>query len=220
MSHECPLFSPEGGHLTAGELIERLNPKIRGWALYHRHASSARRFARIDDVIFKKLWRWARRRHRGKSARWVKVRYFSRPGDNSWRFRGRVPGSDGGSYPVLLYRASSTATRRHVKIRGEANPDDPTWELYFEERLATQMASTLTGRGTARYLWVEQDGRCLVCDQSLRLEEGWHVHHLLWRSHGGTDQIENLVLLHANCHRQVHSEGLVVDKAASREGRS
>jgi hypothetical protein len=26
-------------------------------------------------------------------------------------------------------------------------------------------------------------------------------------------------LLHANCHRQVHSKGLVVEKTASREGR-
>ena len=62
------VIQQEGGYLTAGQLIERLNPKIRGWALYHRHASSARTFARVDDVIFKKLWRWARRRHRGKSA--------------------------------------------------------------------------------------------------------------------------------------------------------
>jgi 5-methylcytosine-specific restriction endonuclease McrA len=44
--------------------------------------------------------------------------------------------------------------------------------------------------------------------------------HLLWRSHGGTELIANLVLLHPNCHRQVHSEGLVVEKFASREGRS
>ena len=110
--------------------------------------------------------------------------------------------------------------RRHVKIRGEANPYDPAWELYFEERLAAQMASTLTGRGTARYLWVEQDGKCLVCGQPLTLEAGWHMHHLLWRAHGGDDHVDNLVLLHPNCHRQVHSEGLVVNKAASREGRS
>jgi hypothetical protein len=34
------------------------------------------------------------------------------------------------------------------------------------------------------------------------------------------DLIENLVLLHANCHRQVHSEGLVVGKPAYREVRS
>jgi RNA-directed DNA polymerase len=81
------------------------------------------------------------------------------------------------------------------------------------------MASSLTGRGTARYLWLEQDGKCLVCRQRLTLEEGWHVHHLLWRSHGGDDQVANLVLLHPNCHRQVHREGLVVEKYASREGR-
>src|SRR5262249_41660492 len=65
------LIQREGGHLTAGDLIRRLNPTIRGWALYHRHASSKRTFARVDDVILKKLWRWARRRHRGKSAAWV-----------------------------------------------------------------------------------------------------------------------------------------------------
>ena len=55
-----------GGHLTAGDLIERLNPKIRGWALYHRHASSKRTFAHVDDGIWKRLWHWARRRHRAK----------------------------------------------------------------------------------------------------------------------------------------------------------
>jgi RNA-directed DNA polymerase len=62
--------------------------------------------------------------------------------------------------------------------------------------------------------------KCLVCRGPLTLDEGWHVHHLLWRSHGGTELIANLVLLHPNSHRQVHSEGLVVEKFASREGRS
>jgi RNA-directed DNA polymerase len=209
----------KGGYLSAGQLIERLNLQIRGWALYHRHASSARLFVRIDEVIFKKLWRWARRRHRGKSARWVKAKYFTRPGDGHWQFQGTVRDNEGGHHTVVLFRAQSMAIRRHVKIQGQANPYDPAWELYFEERLATRMASTLTGRGTARYLWWEQDGKCLVCGQALTLEEGWHVHHLQWRSHGGADTLDNRVLLHPNCHRQVHSEGLVVAKVASREGR-
>jgi RNA-directed DNA polymerase len=214
------VIQQDGGHHTAGELIERLNPKIRGWALYHRHASSKRTFAYVDNVIVRKLWRWARRRHRQKSAAWVKAKYFSRPGEEGWTFRGDVTGEKGGKHTVFLFRASALEIRRHVKVRGGANPYDPAWELYFEERIATQMSSTLTGQGTARYLWFEQDGHCPVCDQPLRLEEGWHVHHLLWRSHGGTDAVENLALLHPNCHRQVHSEGLVVEKAASREGRS
>jgi RNA-directed DNA polymerase len=209
----------DGGHLTAGELIERLNPKIRGWALYHRHASSKPTFAHVDNVIRRKLWRWARRRHRHKSAAWVKAKYFTRPGDGSWTFRGTVTDEEGGQHPVFLFRTWSLHIRRHVKVRGDANPYDPAWELYFEERLATQMASTLTGRGMARYLWREQDGKCPVCGEPLTLEAGWHLHHLLWRTHGGGPDVDNLVLLHPNCHRQVHSERLVVNKAASREGR-
>src|SRR5947209_7871315 len=67
----------EGGHLTAGQLIERLNPKLRGWALYHRQASSKRMFARVYDVILRKMWQWARRRHRRKSAVWVRAKYFT-----------------------------------------------------------------------------------------------------------------------------------------------
>ena len=57
-----------------------------------------------------------------------------------------------------------------------------------------------------------------MCAEPLTLEDGWHVHHLLWRTHGGSDAIDNLVLLHPNCHRQVHSKGLVVEKVASRRG--
>ena len=214
------VIQQEGGYLTAGQLIERLNPKIRGWALYHRHASSAHTFGRVDDVIFKKLWRWARRRHRGKSAAWVKKKYFTGRADDPWRLRGTVQDKDGSFHTVFLVRTRDTPIRRHVKVKGTANPYDPAWELYFEERLAHQMANSWTGRGTARYLWLEQSGECLVCGQPLTLEAGWHVHHLLWRVFGGDDDIDNLVLLHPNCHRQVHSEGLVVEKFASREGRS
>ncbi len=214
------LIQQDGGHLTAGQLIQRLNPLIRGWALSHRHASSAATFAHVDDVLFYKLWHWARRRHRHRTAAWVRAKYFARAGNGGWCFRGTVADKEGRTHPVLLVQARDMPIRRHVKVRGNANPYDPAWELDFEERLAAQLASTLTGRGTTRYLWPEQDGKCLVCGQPLGLEEGWHVHHLRWRSHGGDDTVDNRVLLHPNCHRQVHSEGLVVDKAASREGRS
>ncbi len=214
------VIQDEGGHLSAGALIERLNPKIRGWALYHRHASSSRTFARVDDAIFKTLWRWARRRHRHKSAAWVRRKYFTGAGAGRWQFRGTIMDQEGRARTLFLVRARDTQIRRHVKVLGAANPYDPAWELYFEERLATRMASTLTGRGIARILWAQQAGECLVCRQPLTLEDGWHVHHLCWRSHGGSDAPYNLVLLHPNCHRQVHSKGLVVEKAASREGRS
>jgi len=91
-------------------------------------------------------------------------------------------------------------------------------ELYFEERLANRMLNSLTGQRRARYLWQESQGCCPVCERELTLEEGWHVHHLLWRAHGGDSKTANTVLLHANCHRQVHSEGKVVAKPRPARG--
>src|SRR5262249_44408316 len=59
-----------GRSMTAGELIVELTPKIQGWALDHRHASSKRTYAYVDQQIHQALWRWARRRHRDRSAHW------------------------------------------------------------------------------------------------------------------------------------------------------
>jgi RNA-directed DNA polymerase len=100
------------------------------------------------------------------------------------------------------------AVARHVKIRGDANPYDPGWEGYFEERLLSKMRGTLTGRGRIQYLWERQKGRCPVCGQLLKEEEEGHMHHRVRRSHGGGDGLDNLELLHANCHRQRHSQGV------------
>ena len=68
---------------SAADLIEELNPKIRGWANYHRHVVSKRTFARADYEIFPCLWRWARRRHRNKNLRWLKEKYFERHGSRT-----------------------------------------------------------------------------------------------------------------------------------------
>ena len=108
--------------------------------------------------------------------------------------------------------------QRHTKVKGEANPYDPTWEPYFEERLGVKMAGTLVGRWTLRLLWKEQGGICPVCHQKITTVTGWHNHHILWRTHGGKDTIENHVLVHPNCHQQIHSQGLNVGKPRPARG--
>jgi RNA-directed DNA polymerase len=40
----------------------------------------------------------------------------------------------------------------------------------------------------------------------------WHSHHLIYKVQGGADSSDNRVLLHPNCHRQVHCQGLNVAK--------
>jgi RNA-directed DNA polymerase len=201
-----------------GNLIMQLNPVIRGWAQYHQHGASKRTFARVDHEIFTLLWQWARRRHPHKSRHWVRDKYFRTEGENNWVFFGHVMDSKGKPYDVRLFRASSVPIRRHTKIKGEANPYDPTWEPYFEARQGVRMARNLKGRRQLLRLWKEQDGLCGVCHQRITELTGWHSHHLVWRTHGGSDRAENRVLLHPNCHAQVHSQGLTVVKPRPQPG--
>jgi RNA-directed DNA polymerase len=196
----------------AGNLIVQLNPLMRGWANYHRHICSKHTFSTVDHAIFRSLWRWARRRHPNKPRRWVKEKYFHHTGQRHWVFCGEAVGWDGKLKSVHLFHAADVAIKRHIKIKGEANPYDPAWEMYFEHRLGVRMADDLKGRRQLLHLWQEQNGLCPVCRQKITKLTGWHNHHLVWRSHGGSNSAKNRVLLHPECHRQVHNLDLEVVK--------
>ncbi|WP_369127981.1 HNH endonuclease signature motif containing protein [Halomonas flagellata] len=56
-------------------------------------------------------------------------------------------------------------------------------------------------------IWRAQKGKCPVCDQPITTETKWDVHHKVWKSLGGSDALDNLVLLHENCHNLIHSRG-------------
>jgi RNA-directed DNA polymerase len=200
------------GRISAGKLIVRLNPILRGWANYHQHAASKRTFSNVDKAIFNALWRWAKRRHPNKSGKWIKKKYFHSIGRRNWVFCGQVEDKDGKTRHVQLFDIPSIPIKRHTKIKGAANPYDPAWETYFEKRLDLKMEHNLKGRPKLLYLWQEQNGICPVCDQKITKLTGWHNHHIIWRVNGGSDKAENRVLLHPNCHRQVHSLKLEVAK--------
>ena len=112
--------------VSAADLIDQLNPKIRGWANYHRHVVSKRTFGRVDHSIFSSLWKWARRRHPNKSPRWFKPKYFAQRGNRDWSFSGETCDDEGQTNTVWLHYVKSTPIKRHVKVKGEANPYDPT----------------------------------------------------------------------------------------------
>jgi RNA-directed DNA polymerase len=194
----------ENKQATQESLIILLNPKIRGWANYHKGAVAKAAFAKVDHEIWKTLWQWARRRHPNKTAPWTKERYFKSIGNRNWVFAANVTTPDGKPKQVRLVLATDTKIRRHVKIRGEANPFDPKLESYFEGRLGWKMMDNLKGRRKLRYLWWDQEGKCPNCNQKITKDTGWNIHHILPKSEGGKDNLSNLVLVHPNCHKQVH----------------
>lgn len=119
---------------TAHLLVTKLNPVIRGWAMYHRHVVSKRIFARIDAEIFGVLWRWAKAHHVRKGLRWIKAKYFERVGTRDWWFFGEAPGRPAHLRHLRLFHASSVKIVRHVQVKSALNPYDPVWFQYLDLR--------------------------------------------------------------------------------------
>jgi RNA-directed DNA polymerase len=114
-------------------MIGQLNPKIRGWANYHRHVVSGKAFSHVDSSIYNNLWQWMKRRHRNKSKTWMKKKYWF-SGSRPWIFSGTCKDRNGTPRLYELVKASSTSIIRHIKIRGDANPFDPKYDKYFRKR--------------------------------------------------------------------------------------
>ena len=205
--------------IGAGKLIQKLNAQIRGWANYHRHVVSKKTFSKLNHDIFNCLWRWVKRRHTHKHWRWRKKRYFKSVGLRNWVFFGKVVGKDNLVKEVELFDIAGVAIKRHLQVKSEANPYDPAFEEYFDQRLGLKwLDSTLYNRKKLIRLWREQRGKCPVCHEKITKESGWNIHHINFRVYGGSDKPINLLLLHPNCHRQLHSTGLKVKVKVEKPG--
>ena len=137
--------------VTPGVLVGMLNPKIKGWAMYHRHICAKETFNQVDSAIFKTLWQWCVRRHPDKGKRWIAQKYFSTSagecGGNHWVFFGEMERPDGESRPIALFSASRVRIRRHIKIRAEVNPYSPSWSAYLARRHSHEDYRSTPARG-------------------------------------------------------------------------
>jgi RNA-directed DNA polymerase len=125
---------------TAGWLVYKLNPIIRGWCYYHRHISAKKTFTKLDNYLWYALWRWAKRRHPNKGRRWVKNKYFGTVGTDNWVFFG----FDGKNKKNYLFKAWKIKIIPHALIKGEANPYDPDWDTYFQSKSRSKVSKSTT----------------------------------------------------------------------------
>ena len=195
-------------------LIMKLNPILRGWGDYYQHVVSKQIFSYVDSRVWQMIWKWTRRRHPSKSKTWRKRKYYKSVGSRNWVFTATAQ-EKGKVRTLRLFNLQDIPIQRHRKIKGEANPYDSDWETYFEERIGLQMKESLKGYKRLLRLWFSQNGKCLICESKITKQTGWHIHHLQRRVDGGNDTFANTVLLHPNCHHQVHSQRLEVSKPCS-----
>jgi RNA-directed DNA polymerase len=176
------------------QLIDTLNPVVRGWANYHRYVLCGETFAKLDNFVWRRVYRWAKRRHSGKTGRWIIDRYFPHRQGEPWRFTDPATGKH------LLRVWEVVKPQRYLKVKGAANPFDPAWEAYFHDRdrkLALQVSSPFRAK-----LLRQQHGLCPGCRQVIQVEEEVELHHRDGQHQN--NQLGNLVLAHPTCHRQEH----------------
>lgn len=134
------------------ELIRMLNPKIRGWSNYYKHVCSKKTFSYVDHEIFKAIWSWAVRRHPNKGKRWVQRKYFRSFALRNWIFSAKTKDKHGNTVNVDLVEAQKVTIKRHIKIRADATPYDPTYHEYYDRLIAKR--KIVTGATTAPDWWL------------------------------------------------------------------
>ena len=178
----------------AGQVIKELNPVIRGWANYYRYASAKAAFAKVGHRQWQMLWNWATRRHPKKAAQWVKARYFR--DDGYWTFH------DG---KAALVQPDKTPITRFIKVAGKNTPYDPSLRQYWHEKKKRQVARE-TYVKQRLMLHQKQGYRCALCQVPFGPGEGIDADHITPRAEGGTDDVQNLRLVHPWCHQQRHQK--------------
>ncbi|MGK7921302.1 MAG: group II intron reverse transcriptase/maturase [Trichodesmium sp.] len=172
---------------STNALIARLNPVIRGWANYFSTQVSKKAFSKMDMLVWKRLWRWASRRHPNKSAKWVKNKYFQKiKGNRNWEF------NEGG---YTLKRHSDVPIIRHIKVKGNKSPYDGNW-TYWSNRIGKYPGV----RKEVTTLLKRQKNKCAFCGPTFSPTDLMEVDHIKPRSKGGDNTYKNKQLLHRHCH--------------------
>jgi RNA-directed DNA polymerase len=167
-------------------LISRLNPIIKGWCNYFKAVTSKKVFSYLDHLVWRRVWRWCKRRHPHKTGEWVKTKYFKPVGTRNWILKAN-------GHNLALH--SDTLIVRHEKVKGNSSPYDGQ-TYYWATKRGTHPD---TSAGVANLL-KKQKGRCAFCGLHFQPEDKVEVDHHIPKALGGKDDYKNLQLLHRHCH--------------------
>lgn len=183
-------------------IIRLLNPKIQGFGMYYRHAVSSQVFGYISREIWQKSWRWSKRRHPGKSVSWIKRKYY----DDRWNLV-----SETGERLLDIARIRIVRHRK-VKLGMRVYARDEQTREYWKQWEYRKGLEQIYSRRLDR-LYRRQKGRCQICGQLITRRDisksQVHTHHIIPRKEGGTEGLNNLCLLHVECHKEMHRNSLM-----------
>ncbi len=103
------------------------------------------------------------------------------------------------SFELHLIYATDMKIIRWLKTKSEATPFDERFTEYFEDRDTERMFREINGRRKLNALYKKQNGICPHCGEAITAEREFRIHTEM-----GADYKEKNILLHADCHRELH----------------
>ena len=171
-------------------LISKLNAKIKGWTNYYKTGTSKETFSRISSLVYKKLKRWAIRRHPNKNKTWVSNKYWHEEGNRNWVFKCTHNGET-----YKLFEHPETKIKYHTKVKGDVSPFDGDSKYW-----ATRMGKHPEVKASVAKLLKKQEGKCNLCKLTFQPEDLLEIDHITPQKAGGQRYKNNLQLLHRHCH--------------------
>jgi len=115
--------------LSLDQLVQALNPILRGWTNYHRHAAAKRCFSYLDHYLWWRVMLWLRKKHPRLTWKQIKRRYWGRRWTSPDGTRLHWPGQ----VQVTRYRYRghriptpwATSEQPRATTRAEASPPGP-----------------------------------------------------------------------------------------------
>ncbi len=188
-------------------LIKELNLIIRGWCNYFKSVCSKEIFSKLSNLTYKRIRRWADRRHPNKNKHWVTKKYWKKIGNDNWVFGCKYKDNT-----FELVNHSKTAIKRHTKVKGIKSPYDGDTK-YWGKRMGKHPEL----KNSVAKMLKKQDGKCNWCGLPFQENDVIEVDHIIARKAGGNNSLKNRQLLHKHCHDEKTRDDFKAIKAYKQE---
>jgi RNA-directed DNA polymerase len=186
--------------------VRQLNQILRGWSAYYQHVNAKTTFSKLDWWVLTRMFLWARKKHGKPAWREVNAKYKHRDPKGRINFVCRL--RNGNS--LWLYRMSDRPIRRYwvdwqrptYTAGGITTDIEDTRDSLEEPKPYPAKESD-----QMRYLARRRDN--YTCQQCGETATSLHVHHIVPKTQGGTDDLDNLITLCPRCHHAVHKSQAV-----------
>lgn len=207
-------------NISPYKLIQILNPIIRGWGNYFG-IGTLRVFSRIDHFIWKRTWRYLRKKYKKVSTKILIERFYKIQEESRWHFHGVW---NNASLDTLKRKGKINWLVRLTKLNSgvpahdfRANNEVLNYSCYLNSIFFDEWSKRLFIKRTSNFksnswdlLYNKQDGLCPMCNTSLGYlnERTLEIHHLKQVSQLDSkdnliNNVTNLVLLHKECHKTI-----------------